>query len=191
MAFIGMRYPVAAAVSSHTDGSPISYGTGFVIGNGVEANINIDSADNPDYGDDIIIDNDMGVSGYSGTLDVNDLTATVRAKLLGWIANGTTATAYAVTDDAPPIVGWGFIHVGMYKGVRHYETYWFHKSQFSMQNLHALTKARQIDWKHPQMNFTGIGAYIDSSGKAKFFDYMRHDSETAAKSWLNARAGIT
>jgi len=191
MAFIGMRNPVAAVVNSHTDGSAISYNTGFLIGNAVEANISFEVNDNPDYGDDIIIDNDTGVNGYSGTLDINDLSATVRAKLLGWLPNATTATAYAVTDDAAPTVGWGFIHVGMYKGTRHYDAYWFHKCQFSLQNIRALTKQKQIDWNHPQMNFTGLGAYIDDSGKAKFFDWMSFASESAAKSWLNARAGIT
>ena len=64
MAYIGMRYPVAAPVTSHTDGSAITYGTGFVIGNAVAANISFDVNDNPDYGDDIMIDNDTGISGY-------------------------------------------------------------------------------------------------------------------------------
>lgn len=191
MAFIGMRYAVAAPVSSHTDGSAINYGAGYVIGTAVEANVNFDSNDNPDYGDDIMLDNDKSITGYSGTLDVNSLSAAVRAKLLGWLPNATTATAYAVSDDNPPETGWGFMQVGMFKGVKHYDVYWFHKSRFSLTNIRALTKARQIDWNHPQMNFTGEGAYIDSSGKAKFFDWMTFDSESSAKSWLNSRAGIS
>ena len=96
MAYIGMRYPVAAPISSHTDGSAISYDTGFVIGNAVQANINFDVNDNPDWGDDIIIDNDSGINGYSGTLDVNALTAAVRSKLLGWQPDDATTTTKAV-----------------------------------------------------------------------------------------------
>ena len=191
MAYIGMRSPVAAPVSAHTDGNAITYGTGFVIGNAVAASLNFEVNDNPDYGDDIIIDNDNGISGYSGSLDVNALTADVRAALLGWKAVGTTTTHYEVTDDAAPEVGFGFIHVSMYKGVKSYETYWFHKAQFTQNAVNASTKERQITWNHPQVNFQGKGCYLDNSGDAKYFDWMSFDTETAAKTWLNARANIS
>ena len=195
MAYIGMRKPVAAPVTSHTDGSAISYGAGFVIGNAVAANINFDVNDNPDFGDDIMIDNDTGISGYSGDIDVNMLSATVRASLLGWdaVTSGTPAatTHYEVSDETSPEMGWGFIQVGLYKGVRSYEAYWFHKARFTQNSVSASTKQKQITWNHPKLNFVGEGAYIDSSGKAKFFDWMTFDSETAAWTWLKARAGIT
>jgi hypothetical protein len=41
------------------------------------------------------------------------------------------------------------------------------------------------------MNFQGKGVYLDNSGKAKYFDWMSFDTEAAAKTWLNTRAGIT
>ena len=191
MAYIGMRYPVAAPITAHTDGGAITYGNGFVVGNAVQANINFDVNDNPDWGDDIIIDNDTGINGYNGTLDVNALSASVRASLLGWTAVGSATTHYEVTDASAPDVGFGFIHISQYKGTKSYETYWFHSAQFSQQSIAASTKERQITWNHPQMNFVGKGVYIDSSGKAKYFDWMSFDSESSAKSWLNSKAGIS
>lgn len=195
MAYIGMRYPVAALVASHTDGSAISYSTGFVIGNAVAANINFDVNDNPDYGDDVMIDNDTGLSGYSGDIDVNMLSATVRASLLGWdsVSSGTPAavTHYEVSDETTPKMGFGFIHVGMLAGVKSYEAYWFHQCRFTQNNIAASTKKKQIEWNHPKLNLTGEGVYIDSSGKAKFFDWMSFDSEASAKAWLKTKAGIT
>jgi phi13 family phage major tail protein len=191
MAYIGMRYPVAAPITAHTDGSAITYGNGFVVGNAVQANINFDVNDNPDWGDDIIIDNDTGINGYNGTLDVNALSASVRASLLGWTAVGSATTHYEVTDASAPDVGFGFIHISQYKGTKSYETYWFHSAQFSQQSIAASTKERQITWNHPQMNFVGKGVYLDGSGKAKYFDWMSFDSESSAKSWLNSKAGIS
>ena len=191
MAYIGMRSPVAAVISSHTDGSAITYGTGFVIGTAVAANLTLDVADNPDYGDDIIVDNDNGVNGYSGTLETNAISADARAKLLGWEPVGTTVTHYDVSDDAAPYVGWGFIRVGMFKGTRSYEAFWFHKAQFSPNGINASTKERQINWNHPQMSVQGMGAYIDNSGKAKYFQWMTFDTETAAWTWLKGKANIT
>ena len=191
MAYIGMRSPVAAAVSAHTDGSAITYGTGFVIGPAVAANLNLDIADNPDYGDDIIIDNDTGCNGYSGTLETNYISADVRASLLGWEPVGTTVTHYEVTDGSAPVVGWGFIRVTMFKATRSYEAFWFHKAQFTPTSINGNTKQQQIAWNHPQLNVKGLGAYIDDSGKAKYFDWMSFESEAAAKTWLYTKANIS
>ena len=195
MAYIGMRYPVAAAVASHTEGSAISYSTGFVIGNAVAANINFDVNDNPDYGDDVMIDNDTGLSGYSGDIDVNGLSATVRSSLLGWdsVSSGTPAavTHYEVSDETTPQMGFGFIHISQLAGTKSYEAYWFHQARFTQRTITAATKKKQIEWNHPKLNFTGEGVYIDSTGKAKFFDWMTFDSEASAKAWLKTKAGIT
>lgn len=191
MAYIGMRNPVAAPITAHTDGSAITYGSGMVIGPAVAANLTLDIADNPDYGDDIIIDNDAGCNGYSGTLETNNITPDGRATLLGWEPVGTTVTHYDVTDASAPYVGWGFIRVKMFKGVRSYEAFWFHKAQFTPASINGSTKQRQIDWNHPQMNVRGIGAYIDNSGKAKFFQWMEFETEAAARTWLYAKANIS
>ena len=191
MAYIGMRNPVAAPITAHTDGSAITYGSGAVIGPAVAANLSLDIADNPDYGDDIIIDNDAGCNGYSGTLETNNITAEGRATLLGWEPVGVTVTHYDVTDANAPYVGWGFIRVKMFKGVRSYEAFWFHKAQFTPAGINGSTKQKQIDWNHPQLSVRGIGAYIDNSGKAKFFQWMEFTTEADAKTWLYAKANIS
>ena len=195
MAYIGMRYPVFAPVSSHTDGSAISYGSGMVIGPAVAANVTFDTQDNPDYGDDIVIDSDNGINGYSISLEVNDISAAGRASLLGWKAktSGTPATVqeYEITDEEAPLGGFGFVRVKLYNGTRKYEGFWFHKLRFVSSSEDASTKQKQITWNHPKLTGTGIGAYIDDSGNAKYFSWMEFDTEAAAKSWLNTKAGIS
>ena len=195
MAYIGMRKPIVAPISSHTDGSAITYGTGMVIGPAVSANLTIDASDNPDYGDDIVIDNDNGINGYSITLETNDISAEARALCLGWkpVTSGTPAvtTHYEATDEAPPEVGMGYIRVKMFKGERTYEAFWYHKLTFASGGENASTKQKQITWNHPTMTGTGMGAYIDDSGKAKFFDWMEFDSESDAESWLYTKGNYT
>lgn len=193
MAYIGMRSPVVAPITAETDGSPITYGTGMVIGPAVAATLTFDVADNPDYGDDIIIDNDNGLNGYSATLETNNITPEGRAMVLGWNpvnGTGSTVTHYEVTGDAAPYVGWGFIRVKMFKGVRSYEAFWFHKSQFSPNGINASTKQRQVEWNHPQLSAQGMGVYLDNSGKAKYFDWMEFSEESAAMAWLKGRANM-
>lgn len=191
MAYIGMRNPVAAPIESHVDGSAITYGQGMILGPAVAANLTFDVSDNPDYGDDVIIDNDNGINGYSATLETNDITAKGRSMVLGWKAVGSPTTHYDVTDEAAPYVGWGFIRVKRFKGVTSYEAFWFHKSQFSPNGENASTKQKQITWNHPQLNAQGMGVHIDNSGKAKYFQWMEFESEAAAKDWLYAKANIS
>lgn len=191
MAYIGMRNPVAAPITAYTEGSAITYGAGMVLGPAVAANLTFDVADNPDYGDDVIVDNDNGINGYNATLETNNITKEGRAMVLGWEPVGTTVTHYDVTDAAAPYVGWGFIRVKLFKGVRSYEAFWFHRSQFSPNGINASTKQRQITWNHPKMNVQGMGVYTDNSGKAKYFQWMEFESESAAQAWLYGKANIS
>lgn len=194
MSYIGMLNPVAAPITAETAGSAITYGTGLVLGPAVAANLTLDVADNPDYGDDIMIDNDNGVNGYSGTLETNNITAAGRATVLGWtaISSGTPAavTHYEVSDAQAPYVGWGFIRVKMYQGTKSYEAFWFHKAQFSPAAINAATKQKSIEWNHPSLNVTGMGVYLDTTGAAKYFDWMEFSSLASAKTWLYGRGNV-
>ena len=197
MAYIGMRKPNFWPISSpRVDGSAISYGNPVLIGPAVSANVTFDTADNPDYGDDIIIDNDKGVNGYNITLETNDISAAARAACLGWKAKQNSATPpvtthYEVTDAAPPEGGFSFIRVKMLKGTRSYEGFFFHALQFSDGGENASTKQKQITWNHPTMNGSGIGVYIDSTGEAKYFNWNEFETEAAAESWINSQGGYT
>ena len=107
MAYIGMRSPKFWPISTRTDGSAISYGNPVDIGPAVSANVTFDVTDNPDYGDDVIIDNDKGINGYTIALETNDVALSARGSVLGWVAKMSTATTpaleyYDVTGATPP-----------------------------------------------------------------------------------------
>lgn len=194
MAYIGMRKPIFAPITSRVDGSAITYGTPLILGPAVSANLTFDTADNPDYGDDVIIDNDKGVNGYSIAMETNDISKEGRAACLGWkpvTGTGTTVTEYDVTDAAPPEGGLGYIRVKLFRGVRKYEAFFYHALQCSSGGENASTKERQITWNHPTINASGIGVYIDSTGEAKYFKWMEFDTEDAALDWIYGKFGAT
>ena len=197
MAFIGMRKPQFALITTpRVDGSAITYGTPIVLGPAVSANVTFDVADNPDYGDDVIIDNDKGVNGYTIALETNDISAAGRAACLGWEAVSTTGTSptvqyYKITDAAPPEGGLAYIRVKLYRGVKSYEAFFFHALQCSSGGENASTKQKQITWNHPSINASGIGVYLDSSGEARYFDWMEFETESAAQAWINGKFGYT
>ena len=196
MAYIGMRNPKFWPISSHTDGSAITYGNPVLIGPAVSANVTFDIADNPDYGDDVIIDNDKGINGYNVALETNDIAAEARASCLGWTPKYDSSTPpkithYEVNDDEPPKGGLSYIRVKMFRGEKKYEAFFFHKLEFASGGENASTKQKQITWNHPTMNGTGIGAYIDSTGKARYFDWMEFETQDAADAWINSKGGYT
>ena len=193
MAYIGMRYLVAAPVTAYTAGSAITYGSGFVVGPAVAANLTYQVNDNSDFGDDVELNNDIGVNGYSGTVDSNHIEDNIKANLLGWESIGTTDIEYEQTDQEPPLHGWGFMRVLLKpnSSTPYYECKWFHLARFSQQSITGSTKKRQIEWNHPQLGVNGIGAHIDSSGKAKWFRHKTFDNYADAKAWLNGKANIS
>lgn len=195
MAYIGMRKPrFAPLAADRVDGSPLSYEDPIVLGPAVSANVSFEVADNPDYGDDVIIDNDKGINGYSIDMETNDIAAEARAICLGWKKNtgsGSTVIDYQVNDDAPPEGGLAYIRVKLFRGVRKYEAFFFHCLQCSSGGENASTKERQITWNHPTINAAGIGVYVDSTGKARYFDWMEFDTEAAAETWINGKFGYT
>ena len=196
MAYIGMRNPKFWPISTpRVDGSSITYGTPILIGPAVRADVSYDIADNPDYGNDVVIDNDKGVNGYTVALETNDVCKEARAACLGWkaISSGTPAavTHYEVTDAKPPEGGLSYIRVKMFRGERKYEAFFFHALEFSSGGESASTKQRQITWNHPTMNGTGLGCYLDSSGEAKYFNWMEFSTEAAAETWINSQGGYT
>lgn len=196
MAYIGMRSPIAAKVATRVDGSAVTYETPLIIGPAVSANITFDVADNPDYGDDVIVDNDKGINGYNITLETNDISKEARAVCLGWkpvTGTGSAVTHYEVAGGEVPEVGLAFIRVKMIRGVRKFETFFFHALQFSNGGENASTKQRQITWNHPSMSGTGIGVYNDASGDPKYFDWMEWAEEDYddAVAWIYQKFGTT
>lgn len=193
MSLIGCKHLVAAPVDTYTKGSPITYGTGFVIGPLVAVNLSFNVADNPDFGDDVELDNDDGINGYNGTMDMNKIPIAVRAKLLNWKTTGTTDVTYDVRDRMPKEHGWGYYRVMVNEGVRTVEAMWFHMAKFTQQSIVDNTKKRAIEWGHPQLNVNGIGALLDGSGEASWFipkEFTGASAEADAAAWLDAKAGV-
>ena len=199
MAYIGMRKPQFAPISgTRTDGSAITYTTPIVLGPAVSANLSFDIADNPDYGDDVIVNNDKGINGYSIAMEVNDITAAGRAACLGWKKVMSTVTTtnvdhYEATDEAPPEGGLAYIRVKLpsHSTTRKYEAFFYHCVQCTSGGENASTKQKQITWNHQTINASGIGCYLDNSGVARYFDWMEFDSESAAQTWINSKFGYS
>ena len=192
---VGMVYPVYAPVSAYTPGTSITYSTGAVAGEAVSANLTWNRNDGHFFGDDVELDSDNSVTGYTISIELSGIKDAVRAALLG---ETLASSEYSISDDAAPDVGFGYIRVmretnsstGKVETV--YEGYWYHKMKFGISSEETRTKeGGGIEWRVPTLEGIGAGVSLDSSGKKYFAVHETFTTEASAKSWLNGKAGIS
>jgi phi13 family phage major tail protein len=163
MAKIGLKYPVASELTADTP----TYGTGFIIGKAIAANVSIDANDNILYADDSPAESDAGFAGGSIELGVDDLTDTVYATLLGH--DITDGVVTASTTDVAPNFGIGFYTVRMKSGSRSYKATVLYKVQFAEPSDEAQTKAESIEWNTPTIEGTIMALPAGEWKKQKTF----------------------
>lgn len=189
---IGMVHPVAAPVSAYTPGTSITYGTGLVVSEARAATLTWNRSDGHFYGDDVELDSDNGVTGYSLSFEPAGIADSVRKSLLG---ETESSSEYAITDAASPDVGFGYVRVMRRKGpsgvVTSYEGWWFLKLKFSISNEETRTKEQSVEWRVPTLEGTGSGVSLDSTGVLKFAEHKTFETLTAAIAYVNGKAGIT
>jgi len=187
---VGMVYPVAATVQTYTPGSPIGYksGSGSNFAEAVSATLSWERADGHFYADDVELDSDNSILGYTIDFEPSGLSDTARALLLGETVN---SQEYSIEDSPAPDVGFGYVRVMRDKGTVKYEGWWFHKLKFGISSEETRTKERNIEWRVPTLQGVGSGVLLDNTGKMKFAIHKAFDSLSSAKSWLNGKAGIS
>lgn len=191
MAAIGMRYLVAAQIDKEERGKPITYKAGMIIGKAISAAVNWARNSTPLYADDVVAEDDNGIT--SGTIDVgaDDLSNEVRVYVLGLEGPGTDGGDYEITDAAAPYVGFGYMRVLRHNNKLSYEAYWYHKVMFSETTENAATKAETLSWQTPTINGRMLGVMTDESGKNRFRAHQTFETEGAALAWLKGKANIT
>lgn len=189
---VGMVYPVASAVNTYTPGTSITYGTGFVIAEARGATVNWERSDAEFYGDDVLLDTDNGVTGYTIDFEPTGLSDNVRQKLLGEVK---ATSEYSITDAAAPDVGFGYIRVMREDGTTSvettYEGWWYYKVKFSVSSEETRTKEKDLEWRTPTLSGKGSGVQLSSGDALTFAVHQSFPTMTAAKTWLKSKAGIT
>ena len=190
---VGMVYPVCAPVATYTPGTGVTYSAGSVVSEARSASISWDRADGEFYGDDILLDSDNGVLGYTIDFEPAGLQDAIRATLLGETVLNTSE--YNITDAAAPYVGFGYVRVMRDNStgtvITNYEAWWYYRVQFSVNSEETRTKERNIEWRVPTLSGRGTGVQLDSSDTLTFAVHKSFETMSDAKTWLNSKASIT
>lgn len=196
MAFIGMRHPVVAKIASHTEGTEPTYDSGMVMGHAIQGNLTITRNNNPLRGDDVIVEDDNGITAMSLELGLDDLEEAVRVYMLGLkeksVGSGENAIKeYHDTDEASPYVGTGYIRVRRKDGKTSYQAVWMYKVSFSEGGENSQTKGESIEWQTPTISGRVMGVNVGGTGERTFRKKANFATEDAAVSWLDSLAKIT
>lgn len=196
-----MLHPVVATVATYTDGQEPTYNAGMVIGHAIQGDLALTRNNNPLYGDDVIVEDDNGVTSATLTLGVDDIVEAVQAYMLNVEARTTgegdaAQTDYYLHGDSAPTVGVGFCRVLRRNGVTVYNPVWLYRAVFGRDNENAATKTESVTWQTPTLTGRCMGTYIDASGKPYFYRARVYPASTAgaaeaALAWLDQMANIT
>ena len=188
---VGMRHPVWAPLQSHTDGSEPTYGAGRVIQEAIEATINFNAdTTNGLYGDDVLVDMDDGITGYTVSFNPTGLKDADRAAILG--EEVTTGSVYEITDAGSPWGGFGYFRVMRDENrTRYYEAWWCRKIKFREPSQTTRTKEGSVQWRTPTLEGTGAGLIVDGGEKIKYIKHKTFETAAAAKSWLDGLANVS
>lgn len=189
---VGMVCPVAATVQTYTPGTSISYNAGMVIAEARSAQLSWQRSNSEFYGDDIELDNDNGITGYTLEFEPTGLTDAARGYLLG---ETVQSNEYTVTDKAAPEVGFGYVRVMRATGTSgvdySYEGWWFYKVRFGVTGEETRTKEQSIEWRVPTLTGNGAGVLLSASGDTAYATHKTFDTKAAAIAYVKAKAGIT
>ena len=183
MAVIGMRYVVAAPISTES-GDSITYGSTQTM-KAVEASLNWERDDGKMYADDAVAETDGSVIGYTLDTTVDNMTDEQEAALFGHEqeADGD----YVITGEAIPYSGIGYIRVLKKGGVMKYKGLVDPKIQLTRQTESDKTKESSVTWGTVPIHGVGMAVFSNSTGKNKFRRHKTFDTMASAVAWVDSK----
>jgi len=190
MAFVGLRYAVAAQIDTETRGQEITYKPGMVIGKLRSADITYERNSDPLFADDAEAESDNSITGGTITVNLDDLLDDARALIFGDYKDGDSEE-YEDNSDASPYVGFGYVRARRLHGKSIFVAYWIHKTQFGSTSEAAATKERTQQWQTPTVTGNVMGVDNNTDHKIRFRRHKSFDNAGAAIAWVNSKAGVT
>lgn len=191
MAVIGLRYPVWAPYASGGSGEAIVYGTPVTDAHAIEANISWSRNENNLYADDTIVEYDNSIMSGTISLMIDNLSATMKASMLGMTETSVGTGVYEDSDAAAPHGGFGYIKVIRSGGTTSYEAYWIHDVVFTLGDESAKTRGANIEWQTPAITGQINGVLLDETGVYKFRQMSPESDYEDAVSFIDTIAGVT
>lgn len=162
MAIKGLSIPVFGRYSYDPKTKKVNYTDGMINPAAIEYSASIESTeDNPLYGNNRIIENDIGrFNGGTLELGVDDLTNETSAYLLGMkeveetygIDGKTVKVLVADDSQQSPVLGTGIIEEHQNGGATSYKAVVFLKTTYMIPESAATTRGETVEWQTPTIS---------------------------------------
>lgn len=200
MAIKGLSIPVFGKYNYNTTTKAVTYTDGIIGGHAIEYTISVEATENnPLYGDNRIIENDIGKFS-SGTLSLgtDDLPAEISKYLLGLketsvVIEGLTDVLETVYDDdaKAPELGFGIIETHQKNGVDKFKAVVLTRVTMSFPEDTATTKPESIEWQTKTIE--GTVQRSEENNAQRKYPWKREswfDSEDDALLYLKTILGV-
>lgn len=191
MARIGLKGLTCATFASGGNGQAVTYASNSGVTSAnlmISADVTLNRDDAKLSADDHVVERVNGVTGGTIALELASLPDNIITKLLGYAVASKVLT---VTGNEAPYVGFGYITCDVTGGTKTYKAYWFPKVQFGLENDNAKTKGESTEFQTNTLSGEILGVVTSSGGNTEFYYVESESTETAARTWLNSKAGIT
>lgn len=189
MAVYGIEYPVFAKITAESANEAPTYDTGHVIGALMKADISLTRASGEMYGDNVLIEAANDATGGTITLQVDELSSDALTGMVGY--TGTESDGYKVYSESTPRVGFGYIRNTVHRGKQSAWAVWYPAVQFSLGNESYSTKAESTTFTGETVEGRIFPMVVDETNKPLVNEIKKFETVTAAKEWLDGKAGIS
>ena len=185
---VGLKYLVGAKYAESNDSA--TYTAGAVLSPITKADVSVEYNEATFYANDELRESEKAFKQGTLSLGVDTLDYSVCNMLFGQTAaekgDSAPATLTAKTTDQPSNIGVGFYAKVLRSGVASFRAMWLPKVLFKPGADSFETKGDGINFLAPTIEGT-IMSDVNGAWKVE----AMCESEEAAKTWLNTKAGIT
>lgn len=189
MAFIGMRHAVWAPLEAETPGAMPTYGKGLVVGGAISGNITLNHNNTVLYADDAEKESDIGITGGTISLVVDDVRDEAMVAICGGIKNSDDSVD--ITSKPSPYGGYGYIRERSLNNKKNYSGTWVFKAQLGLNSESAQTKEQNTNYQTTTLDGNMLGVQAEADMETRFIRRKTFDTLEAATAWLNGLANIT
>ena len=189
MAFIGMRHAVWAPLTAENAGSMPTYGAGLVVGGAISGTITLNHNSTILYADDMEKESDIGITGGTVSLVVDDVNDAAMEAVLGGVKN--TDGSIDVTGKPSPYGGYGYIRERSLHNQKTYAGTWVFKVQLGLNSENAQTKEQNTNYQTTTLDGNMLGVQAEADMETRFIRRKSFEKLEDAVAWLNGLANIT
>ena len=192
MASIGLKHPVFSPITRMNDNAMPTYGTGFVIGKAVKADLTINTIEGSLYADDALAEYASQFQNGSISAEVDEISDNNKVTMFGYkkvTGSGGTSGIKKGAKNETVHGGFGYYKTKVVNGTNFYRATWFFDTVFHETGESNETKGENITFSTTA--FEGTILPVFGLGDDDWVEETMFSTEAEAISWLHTRAGIS